>query len=136
MKYTFKNRDKYSVKKACEEFNFICPRTFWKMSDEEILTYWNGMGAEGDWKNKFIPDTIYGVNVTLASCPHDVAFAKGNTKKHFHMANLYFFFNLLQIVRKFHTGKIMRFLGCMRAAKYYFAVASIKGYEAFLKAKK
>ena len=131
MKYRYDNRFEYDLKKACREYGFIAPRSFWKESNDNLLRIWNGVGAEGGWINPFIPETIYGVNISLASLPHDWCFANGKTERQFHKANLYFLYNMNQIVRIHSANEFMKDLRYLRTNKYYIAVESKTGWEAF-----
>jgi hypothetical protein len=132
MKYRYDNRKTYDLKTACSEYGFIAPRSFWSTPNDELLKIWNGVGAEGEWVNKFIPETIYFVNISLASLPHDWCFANGTTPRHFHKANLYFLYNMNQIIRKHSDNELMKDLRYLRSNKYYIATESPAGYKAFM----
>ncbi len=132
MKFTYAYRFQYDLKKACEEYDFIAPRSFWECSNTELLSIWNNLGAaDGGWKNKLIPETIWGVNISLASLPHDWCFAKGTTERQFHKANLYFLYNMNQIIRRHSSNEFMKALRYLRSNKYYIAVESPLGWKAF-----
>lgn len=131
MKYRYDNRNEYDLKEACRKYGFIAPHLFWETSNKNLLLIWNGVGADGDWINPFIPETIWGVNISLASLPHDWCFAHGKTERQFHKANLYFLYNMNQIIRMHSANEFMKDLRFLRSNKYYIAVESPAGWKAF-----
>ncbi len=136
MKYTYDNRYDYDIKDACAEYGFLAPHSFWSDTNDNILAVCNGLGAEDDWRSEFIPDTIWGLNISLASIPHDWCFAHGRTERQFHKANLYFLFNMNQIIRKHSANELMLMLRYLRSNKYYMATESREGRAAFFKGKR
>lgn len=134
MEFRYDNRLEYDLKEACKEYNFLALNGFWKESNKNLLSCWNGVGAEGDWINPFIPETVYGLNISLASLVHDWMFLKCKTKEEFHLANLYFLHNMNQIVRE-ESYEFMKTLRFLRTNKYYIGVESPVGLEAFRKGK-
>ena len=135
MDYRYDNRHEYNLKNACEEYGFIAPPHFWRQSNKRLLNFWNGIGSEGDWFNLFIPETIYFINVSLASLVHDEMFALGVGRKEFHLANLYFLYNMNQIIKRHSLNELTKTLRYLRSNKYYIAVESDAGWEAYIKGK-
>ena len=131
MKYRYDNREEYDLKDACKEYGFLVRPYFWDIPNGELLEIWNGVGAEGDWVNPFIPETAWGLNISLASLPHDIEFKFGKSHRDFHIANLNFLFNMNQIVRKHSDWGISKNARFLRTNKYYMAVESDAGYKAF-----
>jgi hypothetical protein len=137
MKYTYKNRTEYDIKKACNEYGFLYTKRFKKVDNDYILSKWNGIGAKGSWINNFIPNHILGVDISLASAPHDCEWSfEPKSKIKFHLSNLYLFFNIAQILRKHIKWKWLMFFAYSRTAKYYFAVETSVGYENYMKHEK
>lgn len=132
MKYTFKNRYDYDLKKACEQYGFIASPHFWELNNDQFLNLWNGLGAQQGKLNFLIPDTVWFLDISLASLPHDVEFSIGNTRNDFHIANLHFLYNMNQIVWAHSSNALIRNLRMLRTHKYYLAVESEAGLIAFL----
>jgi hypothetical protein len=51
--------------------------------------------------------------VSLASCSHDWGFEYGRNKRRFHKANLYFLFNINQILREHSANEFIKDLRFM-----------------------
>lgn len=134
MDFRYDNRYEYGLIEACREYGFLASPSFWDQNDEYLRDIWNGLGADGAWINPLIPEAIFGVNISLASLPHDWMHLKGETRKAFHISNLYFLHNMNQIVRK-HSNEFMKMIRYMRTNKYYIAVESPIGYRAFCQGK-
>ena len=131
MDFRYDNRLTYDLKEACKDYGFLVPPEFWDEANHSLLDLWNGVGAEGDWLNPFIPETVYGLNISLASLPHDWAFKFHRTKQKFHIANLYFLYNMNQIVRDESSNAFMTNIRFLRTNKYYMACESDSGLEAY-----
>jgi hypothetical protein len=112
----------------------MVPDYFWEIPDAVLLEVWNGIGAEGEWANIFIPETVWFLNISLASLPHDIEFHIGKSMYDFNMANLRFLFNMNRIVEiESMTGMVT--IRELRTNKYYLATCSEKGEQAFWKGK-
>lgn len=131
MDFRYDNRLTYDLKEACRDYDFLAPPEFWDESNGSLLELWNGVGAEGDWLNPFIPETVYGLNISLASLPHDWAFKFHRTKRKFHVSNLYFLYNMNQIVRDESANAFMKNIRFLRTNKYYMAVETDAGWKAY-----
>lgn len=136
--YTFKNSNSYRLIDACDYYDLDCPPDLKDLPDEEVPYYWNGIGSRGCWYNKFIPDTVYGLDISLASGPHDVAYHFGKTLKDREIADEQFLENMYKIIEK-ESGKWAKWTGLTflrrrRVFKYYLAVRMF-GVEAFWEGK-
>jgi hypothetical protein len=132
MKYRYDNRYDYDMTEACIEYGFIASDDFWNYPDILRWNVWNGLGAAGHKWNCLIPDTVWGVNITLASLPHDVECHLATTEREWQIANLHFLFNMNRIVRNHSSTAFMRNLRYLRTHKYYMAVESEIGRRACL----
>lgn len=94
----------------------------------------NGAGAAGQWISSFIPNTMYGLDVTEVFNIHDFDYYMGRTRKDKKVADRRMFTNLLMVIN-FQVGwynKVLGFFRRRRALKYYEAVL-LKGDKAFFK---
>ncbi len=131
MEYRYDNRNDYDLKEACREYGFVACKSFWEQSNYTLLDIWNGVGAEGDFINPFIPETMYGLNVSLMSLPHDWAFFIGKTKREYHFANSDMFLNGNLIIFKHSDYWFSKQARVLRNCKYYLGVESDSGWKAF-----
>jgi len=118
----FKNRFKYNLKFAVMLAGFDYTRKFRWASNEVLLKCWNGIGAYGKWYNRFIPKSVWFLNVELPSLPHDFDYWKGGDDAKRLQADKRLLKNLLMWVRlntKNKTLLRLREIGCY---KYYLAV--------------
>ena len=115
------------------EYKFLVSDAFRSAPEHIILEQWNGLGANGDWINKFIPKKIFGVDITLASLPHDFEWSlKKKSRRHFHITNLHLFFNICQILRKKIKYKYLLSFAYVKAVLYYSGVETKIGYRNYL----
>lgn len=114
------------------------PKTF--------ASYCNGVGSRVGWLGKLtyhlIPNTIWFLNITAASDPHDVEFtipkvfeSLALARKAFDEANLRLYKNICILIdRKGRSGLI--YLARMkRAGLYYDMVSSTAGWTSFISGK-
>ena len=132
MNFRYDNRHEYDLKLACQRYDFLLPEYFMHVTNDELYEIWNGIGATGDWWNDYIPKTVYGVDVTLASLPHDISFFFEKTKREYHIANLHLLFNMNQIVRYQSNNEFMRTLRYLRTNKYYIGTETDDGWDSFV----
>ncbi len=100
---------------------------------EEFRT--NGCnGAGSGWNAKFVPDTIYCMNIRPAACIHDYAYLVGKTIEDKQQADREFLNNLLRIIESNTKWYYPKMLARRRALKYYEAVVAFGGV-AFFKGK-
>lgn len=85
----------------------------------------NGCGTESTW---YIPDTIYGLDISEACNRHDYMYTMGNTEKDREFADIIFLRNLVTLIR--NNSKLLYLPRLYRAITYYFFVDEF-GYAAF-----
>jgi len=129
--YTYGNAGTYRLVDACNYYDLVYPPQLAELTEEEEPYYWNGIGGKGCWYNKFIPDTVYGLDISLASGPHDVAYHFGASEEDRKIADDQFLENIKTIIDKesHWTAKWsgLVFLRKRRAYKYYLAVRLFGG---------
>jgi len=81
-----------------------------------LVTGGCGPGKLGDY---FVPDTLWGLNITPACVVHDLDYYLGKDKA---KADLRFLGNIIKIIRQ-KSNKFLRPLRLARAMKYYIAVS-------------
>jgi len=97
-KYDYETTPKHIIKKIC-----------------------NGCGAaNGGWKNKLIPETIYGLNIKECCQIHDFMYFFGVSKYGKILADKVFLTNMYRLIADGNYW--LRFLRRRRAKKYYLAV--------------
>jgi len=117
-----------------------------KSDPEKFASYCNGVGSRVGWFGKLtyhlIPNTIWFLNITAASDPHDVEFTIPNVfesiaaaEKAFEDANSRLYENICILIdRKGRSGLI--YLARMkRAGLYYDMVSSSAGWNSFISGK-
>jgi len=134
MKHNYRNRYKYDVKQACIDAGFKLSKSFRRATNKEITDNWNNIGASGKWYNRFIPKTIWGRNIELASAPHDWEYTAGKIEAEKQRADKNFFYNIKMICKK-QSSMLMYRIRRVRAYGYYLAVKH-GGYNAFWQGKK
>lgn len=103
------------------------PESFWRATPEQIKEVCNGCGAKDGIK---VPDTMWFLCIILACQIHDWMFKEGKTIGDYFYANAIFFFNLAAII--INGSNWLTLLPRMsRAVKYFIAVMTEKGQEAF-----
>ena len=89
-------------------------------------------GCGTSWNEPLVPDTIYGLDVKPACCPHDFEFMRGGTYKDFEAANDRFLFNLLALIDSVQAWWYPKKLARIRARTYYKFVDNF-GWDVFEK---
>jgi hypothetical protein len=105
------------------------PESYWEASEEVRALVVNGCGPSG-WKEKIVPDTIYGLNVKDACEIHDWEYEAGETLRDKILADINLLVNLIIIIINHTKKKWLIALRCLRAMKYFIAVL-IFGRSAF-----
>ena len=124
-----------TLKQRCIDSKFMLSEAFLSANDSVIAKQWNGIGADGSWINPFIPKHILGVDISLASVPHDYEWSlMGKNRRHFHWSNLCFFYNIAVLLRQELYYSLP--LAYIIAVNYYTAVDSSIGYKNYLKGAK
>ena len=128
--YTYKNRHSYNLKEGCDHYGLRYVPQLESLIDEELDYFWNGIGSKGSWYNKLIPNTVYGLDISLASAPHDVGYHFGVSLVDKEIADADFLYNMYKIIEK-DSCWLLKWVRKRRAYKYYLAV-SMLGDSAFL----
>ena len=105
--------------------HIVTPRTLRKIEMEigafnPEKTY---AGAGEGWKEKIVPDTIWGISISMSAWVHDGLYSEGGEEKDRELADEIFYECMMTQIRK-ATWKYSprRLLAWRRARKYYFAV--------------
>jgi len=86
----------------------------------------NGCGPDG-WKSDLIPDTIYGLDVTVACNIHDWMYYEGESNQEKDLADRVLLNNLLRMIAAAQGPALLRKLRRFRAHLYYKAVQRYGG---------
>ena len=99
----------------------IAPDAYWTMTQEAIdeITGGCGPGAIGD---KFVPDTIWGLNIFQTCRIHDFEWHLAETAEDYRRADLNFLGNMIILIYAESANGFMRFMRCHRAVTYFVAV--------------
>jgi hypothetical protein len=98
------------------------------LSIPEKNAIFNGAGAKNDWRTRFIPDTLYGLECLVAFNIHDHAYSVGKTNHDKKLADYFLLINLFEIINSY--GGFLRWFRRRRALKYYEAVLEL-GEDSF-----
>lgn len=107
---------------------FVVETGYYELSDKKKDKICNGAGAAGDWKSKFIPNTLYGLDCSEVFNIHDYAYYAGKSEGDKERADVSMLINLVRLIDT--TGGILSALRRYRAVSYYNAV-HWKGDPAF-----
>jgi hypothetical protein len=102
-----------------------CPPGYLDLSEIEKFTICNGCGRAGA-KFDFIPQTVWGLDITEACYVHDYAYFLGESWADKERADRQFFNNMLVIIEN-KSNFLLRALRRRRALKYYEAVCELGG---------
>lgn len=112
---------------------FITEPGYDTLTPEQKSKICNGAGAAGDWRNAFIPNTIWGLDCTEVFNIHDYAYFRGVTLDDKHRADYAMLQNLLILINDSKFG-LIRWLRRLRAIDYYSAVVEF-GTDPFFTSK-
>lgn len=106
----------------------FAPAAFMAASAQELQRVCNGCGAAGA-KFDFIPDRIYGTDISPACHVHDFMYDRGRTIEDKDEADLVFLNNMLRLIERDAAAKWYKPRGLMRsrANKYFKAVRAFGG---------
>lgn len=104
------------------------PQSFLDATPELISEVCNGMGAKNSLISRWIPNTMYGLDVEVAGDIHDWGYHMGLTQEDKDEADDDFLSNMFQIIND--KGGWLAPLRRRRALKYYEAVIYL-GDDAF-----
>ena len=96
------------------------PLSYWNATEEQRKAVCNGCGAKGGIN---VPDTMYGLCVTLACNIHDWMFKEGKTLGDFFFANAIFIMNLAVLIVS--QSKWLAPFRLARATEYFIAVQTL-----------
>lgn len=102
----------------------LAPIEYFSLPQSTIDTFKCGP-SNGTWKEKIVPETIYGLPVTAACGPHDYMYIVGYTDDDKIIADAVFGFNLLLIIQQTTDNKLLAWARRRRAYKYIDAVMAL-----------
>ena len=102
------------------------------LSEERKATICNGAGAAGDWRSKFIPNSMWGLDLLEVFHRHDYDYHIGNTAEGKWDADINFLINCVILILRAESNIVLTYMRLARAIKYFLAV-HYKGGEAFYK---
>jgi len=105
------------------------PSSFWDTPREKVDDVVGGCGP-GHFGDYLVPDRIWWLSIERACRIHDWMYAQGETPEGKIEADLYFLFNMLELIRVDTRSRILRHLRDRTAFTYYQAVA-YKGGKSF-----
>ena len=106
--------------------NLVAPLSYLKATQSELEDIVNGCGPSG-WKERLVPDTIYGLNVNPACAIHDYCYHIGITEEDKKEADTLFLNNMRQLIDNADSWWWLRKLRYIRANTYYKAVDKFGG---------
>ncbi len=109
------------IKNSYKGINLYAPSDFWEMSNEEISKISNGCGAAGAAID-YVPDTIYGLNISPACDIHDYGYYRGGTINDKYIDDLFLLINTMEIIKEKTNWKLLKILRLNRALKYFYMV--------------
>ena len=106
----------------------ISRKAYKDLTPERKAEITNGAGAANDWRSKFIPNTLWGLDCTEVFNIHDYDYSVGFTYEHKCLADTNLLLNLVRRINN-HKG-FLRIARRYRAMTYYDFVADA-GEDAF-----
>jgi hypothetical protein len=105
-----------------KEFSIIAPDDIF-FTHSDPMDYEDCCGAGEGLGERIVPDTIWGLKISLACFVHDDMFERGEkTWAHFHQSNSIFLKNIINIIHAYSKSRILKHLRLYRAVSYYNAV--------------
>lgn len=101
---------------------------YYTLSAYEKQRICNGAGAAGDWRSKWIPNTMWGLDCRPAFDIHDYGYYIGVTQQDKERNDTLMLINLLKLIDQ--HGGVFSWVRRYRAITYYSAVRE-HGDEAF-----
>jgi hypothetical protein len=102
------------------------PEAFWILTPEQRQRYCNGCGP-GKVGSRFIPNRIWGLDVSECCNIHDFMYWWGSTIEDKREADRTFLNNMLRVIDTNSSGWLLNTLRRRMALKYYTAVATFGG---------
>jgi len=112
-----------------DKVTLYAPASFWQSSPTERAEYCNGCGTKG-WKGDLVPETIWGVKITIACHIHDWMYQFGLSEKDKRKADMAFLNNMLRLISNnehWSNNPWFNWFRRYRAMTYYNAVRDFGG---------
>jgi hypothetical protein len=111
----------------------LVPYSFTLPQDSHIEDVEDCCGSGGWLKQALVPETMYGLRISIACAIHDEMFTSaGPTYEAFYIANAVMCFNLMILISTLSRSKVLMVLRIVRAMGYFMAVnVSIASLNAF-----
>jgi len=100
------------------------PAEYWELTPEQRRTMCTGCGTASTW---WVPDTVWGLNITPACNIHDYMYIMGDCEKDRKTADQVFLNNIIRIIQAKTRFRILSWLRRRRAVIYYQAVRLFGG---------
>lgn len=75
-------------------------------------------GCGSGWNEKLVPDTVYGLSIKEACCPHDFSYEFGGTQEDKDIADLELLENTLEIINNYTVANQVGRLNKLKCAMY------------------
>lgn len=102
----------------------MIPDDYVGLTREQIKEVSNGCGSS-QARFDFIPDTMYGLDISLACDYHDLMYRDGKTERDKEVADAFFLVNMLHLINR--RGGPLRHFRRLRALSYYSGVFECGG---------
>ncbi len=111
---------------AKQNHRLFAPEEFWLLTDSQRSDICNGCGTKGivGW---IVPDSILGVDITMACDIHDYMYNAGEIKADKFVADDVFLNNMLRLIDAHGGCATMQKMRCKIARKYYLVVKEYGG---------
>jgi len=100
------------------------------LSIEEKAKICNGAGAAGDWRSRFIPNSMWGLSLKEVFYRHDYDYYIGRTDEGKWDADINLLINCIILILEAESNIFLTYARMARAIKYFLAV-HYKGHDAF-----
>ena len=125
--FTYKDIQRYKPIQLLDAMGFDYDPAMKRATDSEIRAVCNGIGAKDSPFNSLIPNTIWGLDISLCSVPHDWDYKYGVVRL---KADDRFYRNGLKLIEIKGGWSILKFLRRRRLWKYY-EILRLAGSDAF-----
>jgi hypothetical protein len=98
------------------------PKEFAVLSKDERVGICNGCGAKGGLSALFVPNSIYGLDVSICCDIHDFMYEHGTTLEDKEKADRVFRNNLFRVIEAHTKNWFLKRLRLRRAKTYYYFV--------------
>jgi len=119
---TFNNRfEILNWRSCCRDMGLKYSFEFVNESQASLKRIWNGIGADGHFYNWLIPNTVYGLDISASSLPHDHDYYIGGNDETRSIADSRMLDNMYTLIEN-NSVWFLKGLRRARAYKYYMAV--------------